>query len=354
MVRLVTAGGVIIDTVVAADGVLGPRTMGGNAVYSAAGANLWLDGVGIVGRVPANYPREHLDRVAAAGVDVRGIRFETDRVSDGEWFFYRPDGSRADHLHGPLDEPLPAEPGERLSPAACRALEARFAARPPSVDDFAGFRRRHPVRLTDLPADYADAQAFHLPANRIPEQIAMLVELAHAGRLVSVDPGANAATYTAAELGTVMTAATAFLPSERELAALAPGLARAAAVDHVAARGPARLVVKLGGEGSLVRADEGSGAVPLPCLGVAVRDPTGAGDAFCGGFLAGLLLTGDTLAAAAMATVSASFAVEAFGPFHLLETPAAAGETRLTEFLGTLEPMLADHVRRHLSALDPA
>lgn len=354
MVRLVTTGGVIIDTVVAADGVLGPRTMGGNAVYSAAGARLWLDGVAIVGRVPANYPRLHIDRVAAAGVDVEGIHFEAEPVDAGEWFFYRDDGSRADHLHGDLDEPLPGEPGTRLSPEVRRALEERLAARPAGGRDFADFRRRHPVRLADLPAHGAAAGAVHLAANGIAEQRAMLGALARTGRLVSVDPGSNAGHYSAADLTAVMTEATAFLPSEKELAALEPGLGRRAAFARIAALGPARLVVKLGAEGSLVRPDHGGDAVPLPSLAVAVRDPTGAGDAFCGGFLAGLLLTGDALAAAVLATVSASFAVEAFGPFHLLETSGAAGKSRLARFVDTLEPMLAAHVRRHLTPLDPS
>ncbi len=44
-----------------------------------------------------------------------------------------------------------------------------------------------------------------------------------------------------------------------------------------------------------------------------VVDVTGAGDAFCGGFLAGMFLTRDIISACAFGTVSASFIVESLG-----------------------------------------
>ena len=76
-------------------------------------------------------------------------------------------------------------------------------------------------------------------------------------------------------------------------------------------------VVKLAAAGAMM--DEGDRKEPLsiPAIAVQVVDPTGAGDAFCGGFLAGLVATADPACAAVCATVSASFAVEAFGPFAL-------------------------------------
>ena len=42
-------------------------------------------------------------------------------------------------------------------------------------------------------------------------------------------------------------------------------------------------------------------------------DTIGAGDAYCGGFLAGLVETGDPLEAGLRGTVSASFAVQGYG-----------------------------------------
>ena len=52
MPEVFTVGGLSIDNIVAADGSVHCNVMGGNAVYSAAGARLWLDDVGVVGLVP--------------------------------------------------------------------------------------------------------------------------------------------------------------------------------------------------------------------------------------------------------------------------------------------------------------
>ena len=46
--RVFTTGGVIIDNVVSHDGALVRGQIGGNAIYSAAGARLWLDPVGVL------------------------------------------------------------------------------------------------------------------------------------------------------------------------------------------------------------------------------------------------------------------------------------------------------------------
>lgn len=351
MVALFTVGGVIVDTVVAADGTLGPRTMGGNAVYSAAGARLWLEGVGIVARIPANYPRVFLHQLEEAGVDVAGLHVEDADVTENEWFFYREDGSRADHLHASMAAPLPAEPGTRLSRDRAAQLEAQLRLSPSTGNDFAAFRRRHPVRVEDVPAAYLSARAAHLAANGLAEQIAMARKLSQAGLLVSVDPGSNAGTMDERSIRAIMTAATAFLPSEKELRVLEPGLDRDGAYVALQAKGPATLIAKLGAAGSLHRAADGTSHV-LPVFPVEAADPTGAGDAFCGGFLAGLVLSGDALAAACLGTISASFTVECFGPFHLLGVPRAAARARLDAFIDTLEPPLAARLAPHLSTLD--
>jgi ribokinase len=62
---------------------------------------------------------------------------------------------------------------------------------------------------------------------------------------------------------------------------------------------------------------------------VDARDPTGAGDSFCGGFLAGWLRHGDLREAALCGTVSASFTVEAPGLQAIqTATPNAAADRR--------------------------
>ncbi len=126
MVKLFTVGGILIDNVVAADGQVGPQTMGGNAVYSAAGARLWTDGVGVVGRIPSNYPAGFLRRLADAGVDISGVVKVEEDVTQAEWFFYNPDGSRTDHLHADFSCGPEYTPGTYLSLSERLALKERL------------------------------------------------------------------------------------------------------------------------------------------------------------------------------------------------------------------------------------
>lgn len=330
MVEVFASGGIIVDNVVAADGTVHLETMGGNAVYAAAGAKLWLGNVGILSVVPANYPRGWLERLAATGLDTAGITVVDEMVEASEWFFYRPDGARADHLH--------AEPGAlaafglsgpRLAPEDARRFEEHLRTRPPAGLGFAEFRRRHPVEPRHLPECFQAARGAHLAANMPAPQRELAETLKARGLLVTLDPGAYAPALAGKPLAGVLSTVDAILPSQKELAVLCPGLSPAAGLAALTEAGVAIAAVKLGPEGSLVRGRGLRGAISVPPLPVRAVDPTGAGDAYCGGFLAGLVRTGDPLVAACLGTVSASFAVEAFGPFHLLDAARAEAILRL-------------------------
>jgi sugar/nucleoside kinase (ribokinase family) len=96
------------------------------------------------------------------------------------------------------------------------------------------------------------------------------------------------------------------------------------------------LVIKRGPQG--VDVALAGDVVRVPAPAVDVLDVTGAGDAFCGGFLAGLLATGDPVAAAAHGVVSASFVVETRGAVAALasldDQRAAARLDRVLKSLG--------------------
>jgi len=84
------------------------------------------------------------------------------------------------------------------------------------------------------------------------------------------------------------------------------------AMAAVLARHYRAVALKLGPDGAVVAA----GDVPpvrVPALAAAVRDTTGAGDAFCAGFLAAWLTGSDQAAAAASAAQAAALAVTILG-----------------------------------------
>jgi sugar/nucleoside kinase (ribokinase family) len=104
----------------------------------------------------------------------------------------------------------------------------------------------------------------------------------------------------------------AVLPSEADLDDFLPGATRPAATQALLSAGARRVVLKRGAEGCDVYGHDGR-AVHIPTVAVDVVDLTGAGDAFCGGFLAGICTTGDVVVAARQGAVSASFAIERRG-----------------------------------------
>jgi sugar/nucleoside kinase (ribokinase family) len=95
-----------------------------------------------------------------------------------------------------------------------------------------------------------------------------------------------------------------FLPNEEQLL-LATGLTDVEeAAGTLLAHGLSAVLVTLGGEGSLVVTREG--AVRVPALPVEVVDTTGCGDAYCAGFIAGLVEGLGVEAAARWGTAAAA------------------------------------------------
>jgi sugar/nucleoside kinase (ribokinase family) len=88
------------------------------------------------------------------------------------------------------------------------------------------------------------------------------------------------------------------------------------AASEIRKRGPRTVVVKRGDAGALLFSEAGVFAAPALPL-EEVRDPTGAGDCFAGGFMGYLAYAGDTepetiRAAMINGSVMASFCVEQF------------------------------------------
>lgn len=124
------------------------------------------------------------------------------------------------------------------------------------------------------------------------------------------------------------------LLNEEEARALSGETQLAAAADRLIAQGGRAVIIKKGEHGALYRSRDEmfiTPAFPLPML----RDPTGAGDSFAGGFLGWLARReshdGDALRQGlACGAAMASIAVEAFSPRRLIETTPEEIVARVT------------------------
>jgi sugar/nucleoside kinase (ribokinase family) len=332
--EILAAGGVTVDNIVTADGRLFLQQPGGNAVHAAVGAAVWGVRCGIAGRLPADYPEAVLAALRASGLDLRALRIEAGTAPLQEWFFHRADGSRVDHLHAaPAEAAAAGILGARLDPAVAAAWEARLAARAPGGRSFAAFRRTHPVLPQTIPDTAWPTHGLHVGPG---EPAAMLV-LARAGRarglIVTLDPGFAAARLDHATLAALLDLTSVFLPSEKELRLLCPRLGPTEAVRRLGARARGIVCAKFGAAGALLH-DRATGCVRrVPAHPSDAVDPIGAGDAFAGGMLAGLILGDPPARAALRGAASASLAVESVGALAPLAIGAAEAERRLAALI---------------------
>ncbi len=249
--------------------------LGGSAVHFASSASVFAP-VQVVGVVGSDYPVERLDFLRERGVDLAGIE-----VSEGESF--RWSGRYTHDL------------------ATAHTLETRLGV-------FADFHPRIP-------------EAFRTPelvflGNIDPGLQLEVLDQVEGARLVACDTMNYWIEGSRARLLEVLSRVDVLMVNEAEVRQLAgePNLLRAA--RWILERGPRRLVVKKGEHGAVLFDGDDIFFVPGYPL-EDVFDPTGAGDAFAGGFLGYLAGNGDltprTLRNALVhGSVLGSFSVEDF------------------------------------------
>jgi ribokinase len=312
MATVITVGNFNIDNVVSADGRVTRQQVGGNAIYAALGAHFWSPQVGIVSVIPQNYPTVWLDELTRVGFDLSGIRRAGPAVTRQEWFFYQPDGSRIDHLYAPTSGEPPTQSETRLTPAEVTRLQDWVATFAPETGvSFRQFRELNPLLGEDIRRLNAPIAAGHIAPNPSVMQLSLAQALRERGGLISLDPALDlAGQQRDARLAALLPLVDIFLPSQRELQALYPDLSLEAAILRLSKFGATVIGVKLGAQGSLIWDRRRDDFRHIPAYPAQVVDLTGAGDAFCGGFLAGMLATGDPWLAAGYGSVSASLIIE--------------------------------------------
>jgi len=293
-VSILCVGSVALDSVETPFGSA-ERVLGGSAVFFTAAATLFAP-VQVVGVVGDDYPVDDLDFLGARGADLSGIE-----RAPGESFFwagrYHFDLNTRDTLDTRLGVFADFEP---KIPSAFRAARFVFLG---NID---------PVLQLDV-LDQVDAPSvvvcdtmnYWIDSSRVE-----LIEL-----LARVD---------------------VLMVNDEEVRQLAdePNLLKAA--RWVQERGPGMVVVKKGEHGAMLFADDWVFFVPGFPL-EEVFDPTGAGDAFAGGFVGHLARAGTRDAAElrrAMVYGSAlgSFACEAFSVDRLRDLSVESIDRRVADF----------------------
>ncbi len=188
-------------------------------------------------------------------------------------------------------------------------------------------------RPGDIPRDYLEAAAAHICPLDFTSAIRLTSAFREAGiATLTLDPSpAYLSPAVIEDVRVLLQGLTAFLPSEEELRALFWGRTSDLweMAEAVASFGAEFVIVKRGAHGQMLYDSSVRKRWEIPAYPARLVDLTGAGHAFCGGFLAGYNQTFDPLRATLQGNVSASLTVEGSGAFHALDAMPGLAQKRL-------------------------
>jgi len=297
---------------------------GGSLLYAAAGLKVWESDIGLVGRVGDDYPRTWLNDLKSRGFDTMGVRILPQELDLREFISY--------------NENFEMNQGSPITQFARRGMTF-----PKSLLGYQPSVEREPeeakkLLVTDIPEEYLSARAALFCPMELSTQNQLISGLKR-GNVHSfiLDPSPASMTPKARrELPALLNGVTALLLSEGELRNLFWGETHDLweMAESVSLYGCEYIVVKCGANGQLLYVAGTKRKVEIPAYPARIADPTGAGDAFDGGFLAGYCKNYDPLEGVFYGSVSASLKLEGSGAFYPLEVLPGLAEARLNAVKG--------------------
>ncbi len=301
---------------------------GGHLLYAAAGLGVWEKEIGLLARAGEDFPMDWLLDFEKRGWDRRGIHLVASAM-DLRYF-------QATLESMLVQQNNPVAHFARLGLPFPKSL---LGYQPP--EELNINRKTIPPespRPTDIPDDYLNAHAVHICP----------LDYLTASRLSSTFRQANVTTITLDPSPEYMNGRTledvhilvqgliGFMPSEEDLRALFWGTTNDLwqMAEALGEFGCEFVVIKRGAHGQMLYDLISKKRWEIPAYAAHVTDLTGAGDSFCGGFLAGYQKTYDPLQAVLHGSVSASLTIEGSGAFHALDALAGLAQARLDSLAG--------------------
>jgi sugar/nucleoside kinase (ribokinase family) len=299
-------------------------TPGGNLLYAASGARLWTEeGVGLLARIGEDYPQEWLRTFQKSGFDTQGVKILPESL-DLRTFLVYTDVNTAQSAN-------PVSHFARLGLTFPKSLLGYQS--PEEKQDSRARQNPDSPRLLDIPETYKQPRAVHLCPLDFTTHAQFTAAFRQFGAgVITIDPnpGYMNANFLL-DLRSLLQGVTAFLPSEDQIRALFWG--RTDNLWEMAATlgsfGCQVIVIKRGGRGQYLYETETGRRWEIPAYPTQPVDVTGAGDAFCGGFLAGYAETLDPLQACLHGNVAASLNIEGSGPFYTFDAMPGLAQARL-------------------------
>lgn len=297
--------------------------LGGSLVYAATGLGIWETGTGLVARAGEDFPQEWLAKIGQQGFDLRGIRILPESIDLRSFAAYTDINTR--HFDNPVSH------FSRLGLSFPKPLLG-YNPPGPQIDS-----RVTPspltIRLGDIPPDYLDSTAAHLcPMDYLSHTLVPPTLRNGHISTITLDPSTgymNPAFWN--EIPAILNGITAFSTSEEKLFCLFQGRSTDPweMAETLAGYGCEIIVIKRGCNGQYLYDHSNHTRWIIPAYPSRVTDPTGAGNAFCGGFLAGYRNTYSPLQAVLFGNISASLVIEGTGAFYALDALPALAQARV-------------------------
>lgn len=297
--------------------------LGGNLPYTASALAMWGGKAGLVSRVNPDYPLDWLKPLEIMGCDTRGILL-TEEPIDSRFFvaYTEPDKVSYENPLSHFAERQIPFPGElfNYSPDIRRYC---------SKNEYAPFT----MRVTDVPRPYLDANAAHIcPIDFVSHKI--LPSVLKGGMIQTLSMRATSCYMDPAfweDMRNLISELSFFMLSEPQALKLFQGrsvdLWEIARV--LASYGPEYIVINTHDGAAWVYDRVGNKRFIIPAWPTTIADPTGALNAFDGGFLYNYRKEYDVVQAALCGNISAAISTEGSGPDFLLETMPELRDARL-------------------------
>lgn len=292
--KILVVGSVALDSIETPFGTV-EDTLGGSATHFSCSASFFNE-VGIVGVVGKDFPIAHIDFLNGLSIDTDGLEIVSGRTFRWKGY-YEFDLNQAHTLDTQLNV----------------------------------FEHFHPK----LPKEWRSAEIVFL-ANIDPELQLEVLDQVENPQFVVCDTMNFWIENKRAALEEVVKRVNLCLMNDSEVRQFCGTYSLVDSARKLLALGPSTAIFKKGEHGALMFTETSHFSAPAYPL-EEIKDPTGAGDCFAGGFIGYLAKTGDfseqnIRRAIIYGSVMASYNVEGFGTERLTRLTASEIESRFKEF----------------------
>lgn len=322
LLRFVIVGCLNSDYILPISGPAQINVLGGNLSYAAMGLHLWGETSGLLARVGLDFHLEGLKRLETLGFDLSGIKVLQKSI-DQRRFMAHVDANRT-YFNNPV-----------------QYFAERGLAYPPELLGYRSRMENHcsrseplpqTMQISDIPGDYLNASAVHIcPIDFLSHLI--LPSIFRQGQASNItlksSPGYMDPSFWE-DIPGLLSEITAFMTTEKEIRNLFQGRQTDLweMAKFLGTCGPEFIIIHTNSLGHYLYDCERGRRWVIPEYQSKKVDPTGADDAFAGGFLAGYREFYDPIKAAVMGSIAASVVVEGCGVFYAADAMPELIEAR--------------------------